>query len=121
MKKLLAILVALLISVNVFAYTFEGDIDPGSFFSFEIVDAVQLNQTIFMISLKTNTEPRFIICAVRMVGNISSVLAYAYLDKDNIFKHFIFSGGHYSETMPDNNDVEMLSKKLFRLNGISDS
>jgi len=44
------------------------------------------------------------------------IVAYAYWDKDNNLKHFIYSkNGHYVEMIPDDGTLTMLMHKLQRL------
>jgi len=61
-------------------------------------------------------SPVFMVACVRVVEGRMQIVAYAYWDKDNNLKHFLYSKkGHYSEMLPDDGTIRMLIHKLQRL------
>ena len=96
------------------AYTFDGEIDPIQFFSYEVVKNQQFAPDVFVLSMKSGiVSPMFAINCVRVIKDHVMIFAYAYYDKDNNFRQFILNqSGHYKETIPDEDTTEMLKFKL---------
>jgi|FLOH01.1.fsa_nt_gi hypothetical protein len=119
MKKLVLVLIVVLAYTNLFAYTFDGDVDPAQFFSYEVVNVEQIGPQSLILFLKSdNTNPLYAINAVMVKGKQTFIIAYAYYDK-MVLRHFILEKSHYVEKLPDIETTKMLERKLNKLHGIT--
>lgn len=100
------------------AYTYDGDIKPETFFSYEPLYAEQLSKVTALIVVgKEGAKPQFaVLCVMKMEGGLI-ILAYAYFDEECNFRHFMINGNHYAETPFDRDDpVEaQLEQKLKKI------
>lgn len=112
------ILVALFFFTDADAYTYEGDIDPKTFFTYQPLLAEQLSEVTALIAVgDENSKPQFaVICVMRVQGGVI-ILAYAYYDEDSNFRHFMIKGNHYVETPfdRDNPAEAQLEQKLKKI------
>ena len=119
MKKLFLVLVMVLIPSLVLSYTFDGDVDPVQFFSYEAVSIEQTSPQTMIVCIKSNNmNPLFAVMAVVAKDGNAYIIAYAYYDK-MVLRHFILEKSHYFERIPDPDTIKMLEKKLNRLKGLS--
>lgn len=132
-KKVLFIVVffiaiGMLIVNSVRAYTYDGDIDPKHFFTYQPVLIEQLSSiTVLMAVSNKDTIPQHaVICVMRVQGGVV-ILAYAYYDDKMNLQHFMIDtdAGHYNfQPFDMNNPVEAdlhrkITKILNTLHGLS--
>lgn len=76
-KGLLAVLMVLCFSLTAFAYTFDGEIDPAIFPSWEVISSVQLSPSeVTVIAKNPDTEGRVIIKLEHHYG--WGIMGYGY-------------------------------------------
>jgi hypothetical protein len=116
------IAIAFLVASSARAYTYDGEINPETFFIYEPLFVEPLSEmTALMVVGKEDAVPRYVVlCVMRVPGGLV-ILAYAYYDADMEFKHFMIDTekGHYAEhpfdpTIPA--EVELHNKLISILN-----
>ena len=112
-------LLVLFIIEDATAYTYEGKLDPKDLFTYKIIELEKISPIAVIMFVKK--EKIFAVC-VQIIKGGTIIVAYAYLDEDFNLKHFLFDGkGHYAEKMPAQETIDMLLKKLYKMNGITDA
>lgn len=124
MKKLLIVMFIVLgmLCSNANAYTFDGEFDPKNIFTYQVMEMESLGGNRVLASLKSETEPKFVIACLMQAQQGIVILAYAYLGSKNELKHFMFNmeTQNYDEMLPDETTTSNLIKRLKMLHKFSD-
>jgi hypothetical protein len=101
-------------------YTYDSKVDPIQFFKYTVIDAIQMTNNSFILCIKSTTlKPTYAINIVTTIDKTIYILAYAYLDNNNL-KYFLFDKKtkNFVEKVPSPQMQILLGKKLNKLYGI---
>ena len=106
-------------------YSYDGDIDPAQFQSYNKVDAEFMNPMVRIISLSSeNLKPKYVVIVVQKIYNTGMIIYYAYYNDNKDLMYFRLNPktGHYEKIEPENEGaLNIITYKLNTLHGISDS